>query len=39
LQAFCKALTIGIYFAIAISVAIFVIRFWMGYFNAMLNSV
>jgi type II secretory pathway component PulF len=38
LQIFCRALSWFLYFCIVIVVAIGVIRFWTGYFNAMLNS-
>jgi type IV pilus assembly protein PilC len=38
LQAFCRVLNFVVYFLIAITIAIFVIRFWMHYYGAMLNS-
>ncbi len=33
LQTFCRIFSFGLYFAIAIVVAIFIIRFYVGYFN------
>jgi type II secretory pathway component PulF len=39
LQTFCRALMLTLYFTLAILIGIFVIRFWTGYFNTLLNSV
>jgi type IV pilus assembly protein PilC len=38
LQAFCRIVNFIIYFSIAITIGIFVIRFYVGYFNTALNS-
>jgi type II secretory pathway component PulF len=38
LQAFCRVLNFTIYFGMAILIGVFVIRFWIGYFNTMLNA-
>lgn len=38
LQFFCRMLNYGVYFGMAIMVGIFVVRFWVGYFNTIQNS-
>lgn len=39
LQTFSRILMYTIYFSIAILIGLFVIRFWTGYFNTMLNAI
>lgn len=38
LQAFCRIVSFGLYFTIAITVGIFIIRFYMDYFTRALNA-
>ncbi len=39
LQAFCRIVNFVIYFAIAITIGIYVIRFWLNYYGALFNNI
>jgi type II secretory pathway component PulF len=39
LQAFCRILNFLIYFSIAITIAIFIVRFWVNYYGALFNAI